>query len=108
MPTYTVHKQQIKADLIVTPNGYGFGGDWQLSIERGHIKKVFFLGQDAKVCHRILGLNPREVAQEIGSNDLTKSSTRKALAGLILQAFNVNEENENELFNLQPWELAAE
>ena len=98
----------MKTDLIITRNGYGFGGDWQLVVSKGKKQKTFYLGQDAKVCHRILGMTPKELVNEIGSNDLTKKQTRQKIGNLILQAIGVNSENKNEIFNLQPWEIAAE
>ena len=98
----------MKTDLIITRNGYGFGSDWQLLVTKDEKQKVFYLGQDAKVCHRILGLTPKDLVNKIGSNDLTKESTRQAIANLILEAIGVTPDNEDELFNLQPWEIAAE
>lgn len=98
----------MKTDLIVTRNGYGFGGDWQLSVSKGKHKKVFWLGQDAKVCHRILGMTPKELRNEIGSNDLTKKETRQSICNLILEVIGVTPDNENEFMDLQPWEIAAE
>ena len=95
-------------DLIVTKNGYGFGGDWQMIVKKGKRQRVFYLGQDAKVCYRILGMSPKDLAEQIGSNDLTKKRTRTAICELILESLNVTPENENEFLNLQPWEIAAE
>jgi hypothetical protein len=98
----------MEVDLIITRNGYGFGYDWQLEVTKGDMTKVFYLGQDAKVCSRILGMRPSEVADVVGSNDLTLKETRESIADLILEAVGVTEENEDEFFNLQPWEIAAE
>jgi hypothetical protein len=98
----------MEVDLIITRNGYGFGHDWQLEVTKGDETKVFYLGQDAKVCSRILGMRPSEVADIVGSNDLTLKETREAIADLILEAVGVTEDNEDEFFNLQPWEIAAE
>ena len=98
----------MKTELIITRNGYGFGGDWQLSVTKGKRRKIFYLGQDAKVCHRILGLTPKELTNEIGSNDLTKKETRQKICDLILESIGVTPDNENEFMKLQPWEIAAE
>lgn len=98
----------MKTDLIITRNGYGFGHDWQLIVTKGKKEKVFYLGQDARVCDRILGMTPAELVQEIRSNDLTKKQTRQKIGDLILEAIGITPENENELFKLQPWEIAAE
>lgn len=98
----------IVTDLIITRNGYGFGYDWQLEATKDGVTKHFYLGQDAKVCSRILGMTGRELTVEIGSNDITLFETRQKIANLILEAIGVNEENEDEFMNLQPWEIAAE
>ena len=98
----------MKTELLITRNGYGFGDNWQLSVTKGKKHKVFYLGQDAKVCYRMLGLSPKELTNEIGSNDLTKKETRQAICDLILDAIGITPENENKLFNLQPWEIASE
>jgi len=98
----------MKADIIVTRNGYGFGYDWQLEVTKGDITKVFYLGQDAKVCSRILGIDCSEIADIVGSDDMRLESTREAIGNLILEAVGVTEENEDEFFNLRPWEIAAE
>lgn len=98
----------MEVDLIVTRNGYGFGHDWQLEVTKDGVTKQFYLGQDAKVCSRILGMRGSEVAEVVGSNDMRLESTRQAIADLILEAIGVNEENEDEFMNLQPWEIAAE
>lgn len=98
----------MKADLIITRNGYGFGHDWQLEVTRNEEKKVFYLGQDAKVCSRILGMTGREVAEEVGSNDMSLPETKEAVANLILEAVGVTEENEEAFFQLDPWMIAAE
>jgi len=99
----------MKTELIITRNGYGFGYDWQLMIsKKGKEPKMFWLGQDAKVCHRILGMSPAELINEIGSNDFRLKETRQNVCNLILEAIGVNSDNENKLFELQPWEIAAE
>jgi len=98
----------MKTDLIITRNGYGFGHDCQLEVTKDGRTKNFYLGQDAKVCSRILGMRPSEVAEIVGSNDLTLYETRESIANLILEAVGVTSENEEEFMNLQPWEIAAE
>lgn len=44
-------------DLDVTPNAYGFGHDWTLVKKTGKKKSRYWLGQDAKVTSRMLGMN---------------------------------------------------
>jgi hypothetical protein len=67
---------------------YGFCYNWTLKA----YGKSFYLGQDVKFCHRILGCDPSYIVQQIGSNDLGKESTKKKLAK----------------FNMEPWSLCAE
>lgn len=98
----------MKKDLIITRNGYDFGHDWQLHIEKDGQEKTFYLGQDAKVCARIIGMSGREVVNQVGSNDMSLESTREAIATMILEAMGFSEDNEDQLFNTPPWELAAE
>ena len=82
----------MKATIEMTPNGYGFGYDWILVLpptkKRG--EQWFLLGQDAKVCYRLLGMRPKDVAAEIagriGRFDLTQERTRQVLAALIIEA----------------------
>lgn len=103
-------KNPMKMNAIVEimPNRYGFGTDWTLVIEHEGQTKRFWLGQDAKVCQRIIGGSPEDVIAEIGSNDLSQKQTREKLAELILDSVGFEPGKENELLNLQPWELAAE
>ena len=98
----------MKKDLIINRNGYGFGYDWQMIVTKDEQTKVFYLGQDAKVCCRILGMRPDELVREIGSNNLSLKKTRVAICELILEAIGVTPENENEFFKLKEWEIAAE
>ena len=46
-----------KYDLEIEPEGYGFGHNWTLVKKTGKKTNRFWLGQDAKVTSRILGMD---------------------------------------------------
>lgn len=96
----------INAILNPQPNVYGFGQDWYLDVETNYGVKVFRLGQDVKVCSRLLGMTPNEVTTEIGGKDLRKKSLRKKLGELILHKIGIC--YEEEIDTLQPWELSVD
>jgi hypothetical protein len=98
----------MEKDLIITRNGYGFGFDWQLSVTKNGVTKNFYLGQDAKVCSRILGMESSEVMDIVGSNNLALKETREKIADLILEAVGVTPDKEDEFMEMQPWMIAAE
>ena len=50
--------------VIMKKNAYGFGMDWTLSY-RG---KEFYLGQDVKVCSRLLGTTPLYLIEQISKD----------------------------------------
>lgn len=86
-----------------------FGKKWHLVLERdGEIKKLY-LGQDVKVCGRLLGLTPSEVVEKLGSNDMSDEGNLKRLALLILDHLKEHESiTPEQCFELDPWELAVE
>lgn len=90
----------ITAKINPRPNGYGFGYDWDLRIEKNGIPKVFMLGQDVKVCHRCLGAQPSDVINHIGGNDLSDPKVNQKLVNLILREYAQHED--------EPWEETAE
>jgi hypothetical protein len=93
---------KISKPIIETaPNGYGFGHDWTLVTKHGS----FYLGQDSKFCARTLGMRGSDVADAIGSNDLTSTPVRRKLAAFILQSMGLDESS---LEGLQPWELCCQ
>jgi hypothetical protein len=91
----------MKPIIVVTPNGYGFGHDWSLVVKG----RSFYLGQDAKFCQRVLGMRGSEVADAIGSNDLSKDTTRRRLAAFIIQSLGLDQE---QIESLQSWELCCQ
>lgn len=80
---------------------YGFCHNWTLKA----YGKSFYLGQDIKFCHRVLGCEPSYIVKQIGSNDLSKETTKKKLAKFILNSLNLNKTN---IKNLDPWQICAE
>ena len=82
-------------------NSYGFGKNWVLEC----YGKSFWLGQDAKVCHRLLGMTPQQVVAEIGTAEIETESGNRKLARLIVKTAGVTRSNVREL---QPWSLAVE
>jgi hypothetical protein len=96
----------INAVLHTQPNAYGFGQDWYLNISTDNVFKSFRLGQDVKVCSRLLGMSPKEVTNEIGSNDLRRKTTKEKLGKLILDKIGIC--YEDEVAVLEPWELSVD
>jgi len=85
--------------IIITSN-YGFDHNWTLLIKN----KSFYLGQDVKFCHRVLGISPREVVQQIGSANIQDEKVNRKLARFIVKQLG----GTKTIINLQPWELCAE
>jgi len=80
---------------------YGFCHNWTLKA----YGKSFYLGQDVKFCSRVLGCDPSYIVKQIGSNDLSKETTKKKLAKFIFDSLNLNRSN---IKNLHSWQLCAE
>jgi len=87
----------MKATIEMTPNGYGFGYDWTLVLpptKKWGVQR-FFMGQDAKVCARLLGMTPKEVCAEVVARANMpervvypyEGRAAQALASLIIEAF---------------------
>ena len=95
--------------ITIETSRVDYGGfvvhNWTLVQKSKGQTRSWYLGQDAKFCNRVLGLEPRDVVQAIGDNDLSKASTRKRLARFIMAELNLSS---RELRNLRPWQLAAE
>jgi hypothetical protein len=95
----------MKASIQITSN-YGFDHNWTLHIEINGKRKSFYLGQDVKVCSRLLHMQPRDVIQAIGTNDITSENGNKKLAHFIVKT--IKEIHSINFKDLQPWELAVE
>ena len=95
--------------IIMKRNRYGFGMDWTLEYKGNK----YFLGQDQKVCSRLLGANPLEVIDEIRERTglpfkearmvMDNEKANKCLAEIIVEAHGLTG-NEK----IEPWTLAVE
>ena len=74
---------------IIIETQYGFCHNWTLKV----YGKSFYLGQDIKFCSRVLGCEPSYIVEQIGSNDLSKETTKKKLAKFIIDSLNLNRSN---------------
>jgi len=88
-------------------NGYGFGHDLFLVLPETKTlpEQSFFLGQDAKICYRLLGMCPQDVArylkERVGTCDLKTVRANRELARLIVKACG----GMRVIRNLSPWAL---
>jgi hypothetical protein len=83
-------------------NQYGFAHYWTLVYRN----KSYYLGQDVKVCNRLLNMEPRQVVSEIGTSNIGTIKGNKKLAQFIVKTL-----KERHLINfkdLQPWDLAVD
>tara|TARA_R110000744_G_scaffold7342_2_gene25285 strand:- start:4934 stop:5221 length:288 start_codon:yes stop_codon:yes gene_type:complete len=95
----------MKSTISVSSGNYGFAKNWTLICSTPKITKSFYLGQDVKVCSRILGISPSQLIEEIGCNDFGKESTLKKLGTYIANEIGLNGHN---IKKLESWEIAAE
>jgi hypothetical protein len=91
----------MKHPIIEIHSNYGFDHNWTLNA----YGRQFYLGQDVKFCSRVLGVEPRDIVSQIGSNDLREDSTRRKLAKYILKQLDITSKN---IKNIQSWALCAE
>lgn len=85
---------------IIISSNYGFDHNWTLMIKN----KSFYLGQDVKFCHRVLGMSPSYIVQQIGSAHIQDEKVNRKLAKFIVKQLG----GTKAIINLQPWELCAE
>jgi hypothetical protein len=80
----------MKATIEITSN-YGFDHNWTLVLEsKGNIKS-FHLGQDTKVCSRLIQMDARDVIESIGTREIDYGTNgNKRLAKLILSKLKEN------------------
>jgi len=95
----------MKNTIRVSVGGYGFSHNWTLICKTPKKTKSFFLGQDVKFCKRVLGLDPKDIRNCIGSNDLTNEKTLKKLANFIVKELCLNGHNIGRKLD---WEFSAE
>ena len=80
---------------------YGFGRTWELEA----FGRRFYLGQDAKVCSRLLGLEPSEVINLIRGNNISDDHINNNLAVLIINTLELTAETAQDL---ESWALACD
>lgn len=94
-------KARAAAQIIISAGPYGFGRTWQLAA----YGKRFYLGQDAKVCSRLLGLDPSEVIKLIGGNNISDDQINNNLAVLIINTVGLTAQSAE---GLEAWALACD
>ena len=94
----------MKAQIKIN-SSYGFDHNWTLEVTTNEGIKTFYLGQDVKFCSRVLNCEPSYIVKQIGSNDLSKETTKKKLAKFIVNSLNLNRSN---IKNINSWQLCAE
>ena len=104
----------MKATIEHTPNVYGFGHDWTMVITDHEKRKVFWMGQDAKVCARLIGTTPGHVIELIGGNNIDNAKVNRKLVQIIFEALAVPGQDDwkeimKDVFKTaEPWALAVE
>lgn len=94
----------MKSTISISSGNYGFETNWTLICSTPKVTKSFFLGQDVKVCSRILGISPSQLIEEIGTNDFREEKTLKKLGTFIAKEVGLNGNN---IKKLQPWEISC-
>ena len=94
-------KERAAAEIIISAGPYGFGRTWELKA----YGRKFYLGQDAKVCSRLLGLCPSDVIEAIGGNNISDDQINNNLAVLIINTVGLDAENSQDL---EAWALACD
>jgi hypothetical protein len=94
----------MKATIHIS-SSYGFDHNWTLICQTKKVTKSFYLGQDVKFCWRVLGLEPRHVVQEIGTDRLDTEDGRNKLAKFICEQLGLNGRN---IKKYQSWELCSQ
>jgi hypothetical protein len=80
----------MKASINIT-SSYGFDHNWTLVLEGKNNTKTFYLGQDVKVCSRLLQMSPSDVIANIGTREISNNTIgNKKLAKFILKTLKEN------------------
>jgi hypothetical protein len=91
--------------IKINSGSYGFGHTWTLEA----YGRSFFLGQDVKVCSRLLGVTPRTMIHQAGIMqypcDMSSEVNRKKIARYICKEVGLNRSN---VSKLDDWSLAVE
>lgn len=98
----------MNASIDISSQYNGLCHYWSLVLEDKETKRSFYLGQDAKVCSRLLGMPPRAVVKRIGTNDPTTPQGNKKLAELILEHILPKGGEITELLEHPDWMFAVE
>jgi hypothetical protein len=95
----------MKKSILITSN-YGFEHNWTLVLSSKKTKKTFFLGQDAKFCSRVLGMEGSHVVKAIGTRQIAEGTVGNTkLANFIYKQLGLTAAKVKEL---QSWELCAQ
>jgi len=93
----------------VNRGSYGFGHTWTLVLEGKSSTKSFYLGQDVKVCSRLLQCDPSYVVQQIGTREIQSDRGSKRLARFILDTLKENHLlSTRKLMTMESWSLCVE
>lgn len=94
-------KERAAAEVLISAGPYGFGRTWELKA----YGRKFYLGQDAKVCSRLLGLDPSHVIKLIGGNNISDDNINNNLAVLIINTLGLTAQSAKDL---EAWALACD
>jgi hypothetical protein len=105
-------------ELDTAPNGYGFGRDYFLVLTDGERMKRYWLGQDAKVFSRVLGIPMREAveyysqkAQSENFDDVKPfiaADIIRSLRNITDSQWEVTDEDVKALMTAEAWELCCQ
>lgn len=94
-------KERAAAEVVISAGPYGFGRTWELKA----YGRKFYLGQDAKVCSRLLHLCPSDVIEAIGGNNISDDEINNKLALFIIDTVGLTSESAQDL---EAWALACD
>jgi len=99
----------MKARVETSRGNYGFSYTWTLVLEGKSSTKSFYLGQDVKVCSRLLQCTPSHVVSQIGTRDITSNKGSRKLAKFILDTLKENHLiTTRQIMKMDSWELSVE
>ena len=99
-----------KIKIVDSFYGYGFGKDWCLVLQSGDAEKIMFLGQDTKVCLRLLQMDASDVVRSIGTRLIDEGTKgNKKLTKLILDTLKNNHNiSKKDIWKMNNWELCVQ
>ena len=99
----------MKATIKVSRGSYGFSHEWTLILEGKQKTKSFYLGQDIKVCMRLLQCSPSYVIERIGTREIESEMGSRNLAKFILETLKENHLlTPRKLMAMEPWDLCVQ